>query len=84
MLLNKNALKLIVGLLVTVVVASFTLLNKNSKVLVDNPKIDKLKFPVGFKAEHLLGHSFTVDLIFTIGHGFFQALDPAFIAGSRG
>lgn len=55
---KQNSIKLIIGTIALVTAASFTLLRDPSPVVVTgNPKVDKLRLPAGFTAEHLYSPS---------------------------
>jgi putative heme-binding domain-containing protein len=56
---KQNSIKLGIGIVALVTAASFTLLKEPdlSSTITGDPKIDKLKFPAGFKAEHLYSPS---------------------------
>ena len=55
---KQNSIKLIIGLIALVTAASFTLLQDPSPAVVTgNPKVDKLRLPAGFTAEHLFSPS---------------------------
>ena len=54
---KQTSIKLIVGMIALITAASFTLLKENEPKSAGDPKLDKLKYPVGFKAEHLYSPS---------------------------